>query len=223
MNLHRQLGIDSGRVEAVKPILEDSKLIDERTNIGSGFLLLTPRVDDIIEHYGVKGMDDVILVRLGTIRYGGSGCMCPANALLRALLSYILLSRDEAVVVDLEAGLEPLGRGTVEAVDLLLSVAEPTSQSIDTCRRIAKLALDLGLKKVGYIVNKVTEDIDIEDMECSLGSPVIAAIPFDRSVVEAERLGAPLLDYAPDSITAKALKNLKDRVRDLIEGGAGYG
>jgi len=149
--------------------------------------------------------------------------MCPANALLRALLSYILLSRDEAVVVDLEAGLEPLGRGTVEAVDLLLSVAEPTSQSIDTCRRIAKLALDLGLKKVGYIVNKVTEDIDIEDMECSLGSPVIATIPFDRSVVEAERLGAPLLDYAPNSITAKALKNLKDRVRDLIEGGVGYG
>jgi len=73
MNLHRQLGIDSGRVEAVKPILEDSKLIDERTNIGSGLLLLTPRVDDIIEHYGVKGMDDVILVSLGTIRYGGSG------------------------------------------------------------------------------------------------------------------------------------------------------
>lgn len=217
LNLHRQLGIDSSIIEDFKPILEDSRLINERTIIGSGFLLLTPKVDDIVERYGVKGRDNVILVRLGTIRYGGSGCMCPANALLRALLSHILLSRDEAVVIDLEAGLEPFGRGSIEAVDILLSVFELTRQSIDTCRRIAKLARDIGLKRIGYVANKVTEDSDTKGLEYLLGSPIIASIPFDLSVIEAERLGIPILDYAPNSPVVKALIDLKDKVRYLIE------
>lgn len=215
MNLYRQLGIDSKIIEGVKPVLEDSKLVDERVNIGSGLFILTPRVDDVIGRYGVEGRDNVVLVRLGTIRYGGSGCMCPANALLRAILSYILLSRDEAVVVDLEAGLEPLGRGTVEAVDLLISITEPTPQSIDTCRRVAKLASDLGLKSIGYVANKVSDEKDIEYIESSLESSILAAIPFDRSVTEAEKLGIPLLDYAPNSTVVKALIELKDKVKDL--------
>lgn len=215
MNLHRQLGVDSRLIENMRPILEDSSLIDERTNIGSGLILLTPKIDDIVERYGVEGKDKVTLVRLGTIRYGGSGCMCPANALLRALLSHILLSRDEIVVIDLEAGLEPLGRGTVEAVDILLSIAEPTLQSIDVCRRIARLASDLGLKRVYHILNKATEDSDIHYLEHHLGSKFMAVIPFDRSIPESEKIGVPLLDYAPDSKAAKTLVSLKDMILKL--------
>lgn len=220
MNLHYPLGIPAEEAERTKPILEDFRLIEERVGVrpGSpfgGVFSLTPRVDDLVDRYGVKGCDGVTLVRLGTVKYGGSGCMCPANALLNAFLLHLLLSPGEAVVVDLEAGLEPFGRGTVKTVDLLICVVELTRQSVDSAIRIAELASDLGLRRIAYVVNKVSGE-DLNWLRCKLSGLILASIPFDLKVAEADRLGLPILDYAPDSPSVKALEKLKTRIEEVL-------
>jgi CO dehydrogenase maturation factor len=151
--------------EKIVPLVEMKELIEERTGVApgtvGGYFKLNPRVDDIPdkfsrEHRGIK------VLLMGRVKKGGSGCFCPENAFLKAILSHLFFNRDDVVILDMEAGIEHLGRGTAEGVDGLIVVVEPTMRSIDTAFRIRSLANDLKIERVLLVGNKVRgrEDID---------------------------------------------------------------
>jgi len=149
---------------------------------------------------------------MGTVRGGGTGCMCPANALLRALIQHIMLERREAVVMDMEAGLEHLGRATIRGVDAVIAVVEPGAQSIETARRIKELALDIGLKEVLAVGNKVRTNEDKRFIEESLkktGLPPSCMIPFDQRIQQADRMHVAPIDFAPSSPAVQAIRELE--------------
>lgn len=151
--------------EKIVPLVEMKELIAERTGVEpgtvGGYFKLNPKVDDIPdkfsrEHQGIK------LLLMGRVKKGGSGCFCPENAFLKAVLSHLFFSGEDVVILDMEAGIEHLGRGTAEGVDGLIIVAEPSMRSIETAIRIKSLAEDLKIDKVFLVGNKVRNDKDID-------------------------------------------------------------
>jgi len=213
MNLWLSLGIPKEALVNVIPLAENEDLIEERTgarpgSIGAVFSL-TPKVSDIAERYGIRGPDGVTLLVLGTVKTAGGGCMCPANALLKALLRHLLLDRRDVVVLDMEAGLEHLGRGVVRGVDALLAVVEPSYRSIETAARVKRLAQDLGVKRIYAVGNKIgraEEEAFIRREVERAGLDLFAAIPLDPAVPEAEMAGLSPIDYAPNSEAVKAIE-----------------
>ncbi len=185
------LGATLGIAHPPRPLAELSDLIARRVGQG-GLVKLNPNVDDIPDHYSVE-KDGVRLLVLGAIRTGGAGCACPENTFLRALLRHLLLRRDEAVFVDMEAGIEHLGRGTVEAVDALLVVVEPDLRSLETAQRIVQLAKDLGLERWAAVANKVRSPEDLQLVERGLPQELclVAVIPYAHELAAVGR-GLPL-------------------------------
>ncbi len=184
--------------EEITPISEMSTLIEERTGARPGqlapYFKLNPKVDDLPEKYSLK-YNGIRLMVMGRIKRGGTGCYCPEGALLQALITHLLLARDEVVILDMEAGIEHLGRATAKAVDELIVVVEPGSQSIETAYRIAKLAEDIGLHNVAVIGNKVRSQSDREFLISSLpGLEFLGFIPYDQAIIEADLAHLPLLD-----------------------------
>ncbi len=187
--------------EEITPISELSSLIEERTGAKPGqaatFFKLNPKVDDLPEKYSLKH-SGIRLMVTGRIKRGGTGCYCPEGALLQALLTHLLVQRDEVVVLDMEAGIEHLTRGTARAVDRLIIVVEPGRLSIDTAHRISKLAEDIGLENIAVVGNKIRGRQDKEQLAASLvGFNLLGFIPYDRAVVEAEMANLPVLDASP--------------------------
>jgi CO dehydrogenase maturation factor len=156
-NLAATLGFSGS--ERPAPISELKKLILERTGEVGSFFKLNPKVDDIPDKFSAK-RDNVTLIEMGTVKKGGAGCVCPESAFLKALLSHIFLNRDEVIIVDMEAGIEHLGRGTAQSVEKFLIVVEPNSTSLDTARKIKQLAEGLGIKEISVIGNKVRSKED---------------------------------------------------------------
>lgn len=175
--------------DKITPVVRMKKLIEERlgTSQSGGLYSLTPKVDDIPEkftrtHQGIK------LIVMGAIERGGSGCACPQNSFLKALLGQILCQIDETIVIDMEAGLEQLGRGTAQTVDHLLIVAESGSASIRTAKRIYQLAGDLKIKNRYIIANKVQNESDITFItEAVKPCPVIGSVPYSEDLIKADR------------------------------------
>ena len=220
MNLAYALGIPASISSRIVPICENQRLIKERAGVGSAFgpiFRLTPTVDDISDRFGVIGPDGVRLLVMGTIRAGGTGCMCPANALLRALIQHLMLERKEAVIMDMEAGLEHLGRATIRGVDAVIVVVEPGFQSIETARRIKKLAGDIELREVVAIGNKIRFDVDKEFVEKALGEiglELLCMVPYDQAILEADMKRIPPIDYSPTSPAVQAIRKLKNLLKN---------
>jgi CO dehydrogenase maturation factor len=222
MNLAYALGIPFEAVSKIVPLTENEELIRERTGVKPGtgfgaFFSLTPTVDDIAEKYGVVGPDNVRLLVMGTVRSGGSGCMCPANALIRALIRHVTLERKDAVVMDMEAGLEHLGRATVRGFNALICVVEPGVQSIETAMKIKRLALDIGVKKVLVVGNKAASREDRKFIEKSLKDAdleLACIIPFDKAILRADTLRVAPIDYSPKSPAIEAIKELKETLKE---------
>ncbi len=217
MNLAYSLGIPVETASTITPLSEDHALIEERTGARPGssgsVFSLTPTVHDIAEKYGVPGPDGIRLLVMGTVRSGGSGCMCPSNSLAKALVRHLLVSAKEAVVMDMEAGLEHLGRGTVKGVDAMVCVVEPRMQSIETARRISELSTQIGVKTVLIVGNKLKREGDrdlVEKAMADIGLPLISTIPYDESIEQADTARIAPIDYAPDSPAVKAVESLKN-------------
>ncbi|MEM3437963.1 MAG: carbon monoxide dehydrogenase accessory protein CooC [Nitrososphaerales archaeon] len=217
MNLSSVLGIDQYTTSKIIPISENYDLIEERTGARPGssgsVFSLTPTVHDIADKYGVLGPDNIKLIVMGTVKSGGSGCMCPANSLLRALLRHILINRKDAVIMDMEAGLEHLGRGTIKGVDAILSVVEPRMQSIDTANRISKLARDIGINSIFAVGNKVRNEEEknfLNDVLNKINLPIIGIIPYDEAIAKSDMLRISPIDFAPNSQAIKAINSIKD-------------
>jgi CO dehydrogenase maturation factor len=160
-NLAAALGIEGA--DKIVPISEMKDLVHERTesqpgSIG-GYFKLNPKVDDLPEALSAR-LENIKLMRLGGVKKGGAGCICPESTLLRALITHVVLARDEVVIMDMEAGIEHLGRATAQAVDKLIVVVEPGRRSIDTARNIQRLASEINLSSIALVGNKVRGETD---------------------------------------------------------------
>lgn len=210
MNLRFALGIKTNPA----PVSDLKDLIYERTDAYSGYGVykLNPKVDDIIDRYGAIGPDGVVLVVMGTVERGGSGCICPESAFLRALLRHVIF-RENMVIMDMEAGIEHLGRGTASGVDLMLTVVEPGMRSVETVGRIKKLGEDIGINRFAGVINKATDSgmvAEIKERLKELGIPLLGVIPYDRALIEADMEGEAPVDKGGAAI--EQIKEIKDRI-----------
>lgn len=215
-NLASAIGIDEEKLHSAKPLAQMTEFIEERTSAKKGtygsFFKLNPRVDDIPERFPVE-KDGIKLVVLGNIQQGGGGCFCPENVLLKSLLSYILIERDESVIVDMEAGLEHLGRGTAEYVDGLIVVVEPGKRSFQTAYQVRKLSQDLGIKKLYIVGNKVVDVLDDELIRNNMaGFTVLGSMSYNEKIIEADKRGV-----SPFDIDEKIKTEVKHIVDVLYE------
>ncbi len=184
------------------PISEMDDLIYERTGAKKGqlggFFTINPRVDDIPERFSVLHRG-VRLLEMGSVETGGSGCICPEAAILKTLFTNLMFRKDEVLLLDMYAGVEHLGRATVDFVDAMLIVVEPTRRSLGTAAQIKKLANDIGLTRLYLIGNKVRNQDESKFLENETpGLPVLGFLPADLKVQEADRLGIPVYDHVPD-------------------------
>lgn len=176
----------------VTPLLEMSDEIEERIGSPGGFIRLNPRVDDLVSRVAVAH-DGIHLIVAGGITHGGAGCACPQSVLLRRLLEHVVMELDEAVIIDLEAGLEHLGRRSAHEVDAMLVVVDPSRASIETARRIRRLAGEIGVHRVLAVANRVRGPADVEHLAAQLdGLALVGTIPYSDDVIEAERAGRPV-------------------------------
>ncbi len=195
------LGFPEDLRTQLSPISEMDDLIYERTGakpgtIG-GFFTLNPRVDDIPERFSVLHRD-VRLLEMGAVDIGGSGCICPESALLKTLFTHLLFRKDDVLILDMYAGVEHLGRATVDFVDAMLVVVEPTRRSLGTAAQIKKLANDIGLTRLWLVGNKVRSQEEATFLERQTpGLPLLGVLPADLAVQEADRLGIAVYDYVP--------------------------
>ncbi|MBE0447190.1 MAG: AAA family ATPase [Actinobacteria bacterium] len=214
-NLASALGIDPDDAANIVPIARMTELIAERTGSTpgtmGGFFKLNPKVDDIPDDLSVKA-NGVKLLVLGTVETGGSGCICPESILLKALLKHVVVRSNEAVIMDMEAGIEHLGRGTSESVDAMLVVIEPGQRSIQTARQIKKLAKDLKIPRTFLVLNKVHDREEEEVLRAYLPDlPVIGIVLERESIRKADIEGRSPFDGDPDYVAD--IKVIKERLQ----------
>lgn len=155
-NLGLALGFTEEELEEIIPISKMRKLVEERTEADefNRMFKMNPKVDDIPDKYA-KTCNGVKLLVLGTVETGGSGCVCPEHVMLKRIISHLMLRSTDVVILDMEAGLEHLGRGTTSGMDQFIVVIEPGARSIQTYKNVKRLADDLGVKQVSVVANKV--------------------------------------------------------------------
>ncbi len=209
-NLGQALGFPD--YQQLVPVSEMKELIDERTDSQGGamgtFFKLNPTVHDLpeklsVEHEGVR------LMVMGTVQKGGGGCICPASTMLKALMSHLVLLGKDVLILDMEAGLEHLGRGTSRGVDFLVVVVEPGRRSVDTANHIRELAKDIGLTRILIVGNKIRSEADKDYLQKSLaGFTFLGFIDYDSQIIEADMKNA---------CPAHSAMNAKMAVRDMAQ------
>jgi len=190
-NFAAALGIPDS--ESITPISHMKELIHERTEVKpgtiGGFFKMNPTVDDLPDDLSVK-FENIKFMRLGGIQKGGSGCICPESTLLKALITHIVIGRNEIVIMDMEAGIEHLGRATASSVDKLIVVVEPGKRSLETLHNIRQLANDIGLKEINVMANKVRnarEEAYI--LEHITDIPFLGCLPYETIFIESDLAG----------------------------------
>jgi len=199
--LAQALGFPPDLRARLRPIVEMDALIEERTGAKpgafGGFFSLNPRVDDLPDRFSVRHRG-VRLLEMGGIEQGGSGCICPESAMLKTLFTHLLFRKDDVLILDMYAGVEHLGRATVDFVDAMLVVVEPTRRSLGTAAQIKQLAHDIGLTRLWLVGNKVRGAEEEAFLRAEApGLPVLGFLPADDGVLEADRLGLPAYDHVP--------------------------
>ena len=217
-NLGIALGFSSEEVEALTPISEMSELIAERTGSTKEtygkFFKINPRVDDIPDRFSIEKHGVKLLV-MGTVETGGSGCVCPENVVLKRVISNLVLARDEVVILDMEAGLEHLGRGTTEGMDQFIVVIEPGARSVQTYRNVKRLAADLGVKQVHVVANKVRDEKDEEFVKSHIPEEdLLGFIHYDTQIMDADRQGCSPYDYCESAVEEiRRIKETIDKIK----------
>lgn len=216
-NLASALGIPREKAEKIKPISDMKELIEERTGAKpgrmGGMFKLNPRVDDLPEGIGYR-INGITLMTIGKLKAAASGCYCPENVLLRNLLKHLIVDRSEVVIVDMEAGIEHLTRGTAESVDTFIVVVEPGQRSIQTARTVKELAKGLGVKDVLVVANKVRSPEDLNFIKENIGDmKFIGSISFNHDVMEADIKGLSIYGFSDE--TVKEVMELKKSLEKL--------
>ena len=196
-NLAMAIGLPSDRLHEVKPIAAMKALAEERTGHGGGFggfFKLNPTVDDLPDSLSVQ-FQGIRILALGSIEHGGTGCVCPEHTLLRALMNHILVRRNEVLIMDMEAGIEHLGRATADSMDLLIVVVEPGKRSVETAKQIERLARDIGVKHLAYVGSKVTDSDDLAFLEQAVpDKTLLGAMSMSAELHKADLHGIPPFD-----------------------------
>ena len=211
-NLGSALGVQGA--EQIVPISEMKDLVIERTGatpgaIG-GYFSLNPKVDDLPEALSAR-LENIKLMRLGGVQKGGMGCICPESSLLKALVRHIVLQRDEVVVLDMEAGIEHLGRATAKAVDKLIVVVEPGRRSIDTAAHIKQLASEIQLTNIAVVGNKIRSAKDKEFLKGHMPEfDFLGFLPYDDALIEADLQGVS--PFETDSLAKTAIQDMIARM-----------
>jgi len=217
------------------PLIKMKELIAQRTGTSKDavgtYFRLNPKVGDLPEKYwlevsgtglGARVTSDgsrLKLLVLGAITQAGAGCACPEGAFLKALLTHTILQRQEMVLVDLAAGVEFMGRASVQGIDALVVVVEPGARSIETANNLAIMAVELGVKNVAAIGNKITDAAEINAIESQLKDiTLLGTLPYNRSVHEADLKRIPVIQADTEFI--EKLRQAKDALVDLISSSA---
>jgi CO dehydrogenase maturation factor len=213
-NLGLALGFSAAETAAITPVSAMTDLIAERTGAspdGLGkFFKINPRVDDIPDRFS-KEKNGVKLLVMGTVETGGGGCVCPEHIMLKRVLSHLVIARDEVVIMDMEAGLEHLGRGTAEMMDRFIVVVEPGERSIQTFHKVKSLAADLGVKKVSVAANKIRgEDDEAFLKERIPADELLGCIHYREEVIAADRQGLSPFDTSAE--TRGETRLIKERI-----------
>ena len=200
--------------QSPQPLIDMTDLILERTGAEKGsvgrYFKLNPQVADLPDRYSLA-IQGVKLLVLGGIDQVGSGCACPEGAFLKALMTHVLLQSRDMILVDLEAGLEFLGRASVKGVDVLVVVVEPGSRSIDVALKVARMAEDMDVKYVAAIANKLATPEQLATIKARLGSiPVLGGFKYDPALAQTDLDGAAVYQANPELVAelAKAKKEL---------------
>lgn len=203
--------------ETVEPLVKLADLIEERTGArpgsGGGMFRMNPFVADIPGDYA-REIGGVRVLVAGAVKTGGAGCYCPENAMVRALISHLLLEEEVALVVDMEAGIEHLSRGTVDSVDQLVAVTQPSRAGVATVERIKRLAADINLTRVTAVGNCIRNPGDEAFLRSALPEIEFAGfIPYDDRICEAERSGRAPSGVSPgvDEAVERVVSLLEDR------------
>ena len=213
-NLGLALGLTQQEVDEIVPISKMRTLVEERTGAtGPGkFYKLNPYVADIPDIYA-KDINGVKLLVMGTVDLGGSGCVCPEHVMLKAVLSSLTYRKDDVVIMDMEAGLAHLGRGTASNMDQFIVVIEPGARSVQTYRNVKRLASDLGVKRVRVVANKVRDERDEEFIRNSIpAEDLLGFVHYNLEIMDADRNGQSPYDYSPTAIDEiRKIKAILDR------------
>ena len=205
-NLAITLGLSPEEAARIVPIAEDERLIRLKTGTDfPGVFRLTFSVDDIIEKYSTPTPAGPALMVMGTVRSMGAGCTCPANSLVKALMRHLVVERDEVVILDMEAGIEHLGRGIAEHVDILLVIADANRKSLEIAATICRLAANSAIKNVFLVGNRIADsrqEMAVRTFADSNGIVVLAMIPFDPLVADAGITGNPLEEDVSPALQA---------------------
>jgi CO dehydrogenase maturation factor len=220
-NLASALGVSREDAAKIRPIAELSEVIEERTGAKpggmGGVFKLNPKVDDLPEGFGYK-IDGITLLEMGKSKAAASGCYCPENVLLKRLLKHLVVERDEVVIVDMEAGIEHLTRGTAGSVDAFIVVVEPGQRSIQTACVIRDMAKELGVKRVFVVANKVRGEDDVDFIKNGIGEmELIGHITFNNTIMEADIKGASPFKHAPQAV--EEIRKIKSAIEKTLGAG----
>ena len=208
-NLGLALGMSQEEVDSIVPISKMRTLVEERTgaNEANKFFKLNPFVSDIPEKYAHE-VNGVKLLVMGTVDVGGSGCVCPEHVMLKALLSALTYRKDDVVIMDMEAGLEHLGRGTAANMDQFLVVVEPGARSVQTYGNVKRLAADLGVKRVRVVANKVRDERDEAYVRSVIpAEDFLGSIHYNPEIMDADRNGKSPYDFSRTAM--EEIRNIK--------------
>jgi CO dehydrogenase maturation factor len=215
-NLALTLGISPAHAMKIVPISENQELIRTKTSTPyPGVYRLSFTVDDVVRDFAVKSPLNVNLLVMGTIRAAGEGCTCTANALVRSLLRHLIVERDEAVVMDMEAGVEHMGRGTAKHVDTMLIITDSNLKSMEIAKKIHTLATEAGIRRIFLVGNKISEKEEenaIKEFASSNNLVLLDFIPYDKQISKADRKGETPLNIAKNSAGLSVVKRICERL-----------
>ena len=217
-NLGLALGFSEEEVNSIVPISKMRDLVEERTgaNNANKFFKLNPQVSDIPDKFS-KEINGVKLLVMGTVETGGSGCVCPEHVMLKSILSSLVLRKDDVIIMDMEAGLEHLGRGTTSFMDRFIVVIEPGARSIQTYHKVKELAKDLGVTQVSVVANKVRDDSDREFIKSKIpAEDLLGFISYEEDVIDADRQG--ISPYDRSEKTVEEIRLIKTRIDSIMKG-----
>ena len=213
-NLGLALGLTQEEVDEIVPISKMRTLVEERTgaNAANKFFKLNPYVADIPDTFS-RDINGVKLLVMGTVDVGGTGCVCPEHVMLKSILSTLTYRKNDVVIMDMEAGLEHLGRGTAQGMDQFIVVIEPGARSVQTYRNVKRLANDLGIKRVRVDANKVRDEKDEEFVKNNIpAEDLLGMVHYNLEIMDADRNGKSPYDFSPTAIEEiRKIKAILDR------------
>ena len=211
-NLGLALGLTEEEVNSIVPVSKMKQLAKQRTgaNDQNSFYKLNPDVSDLPDKLA-KNINGVKLLVLGTIETGGSGCVCPEHVMLKRIINHLMLHSGDVVILDMEAGLEHLGRGTTSGMDAFVVVIEPGARSVQTYKNVKRLAKDLGVSQVMVVANKVRSAEDEEFIRAKIpAEDLLGFIHYNSEVIDADRQGESPYDFSEKLI--QEVRNIKDKI-----------